>query len=407
MPVNLPPLGDILEVPGVRLGSARAPVKPGSGRDDVALIELAPGSVAAGVFTRSGFRAPPVVLCEERLARAEPRYLLINSGNANCATGAAGRAAAQACCRAVAEVAGVGEDEVLPFSTGVIGEPLPVERISTAARRAHGTLSASGWVAAARAIMTTDTAPKVVSSRGEVDGVPVTVTGMCKGSGMICPNMATMLAYVATDVPMTRAVVADLVVELAGASFNRITVDGDTSTNDSFVLMATGRAGMAPITSPMDGRFARVRELLSQTCIELAQRLVRDAEGATKFVTLVVEEARDHDEALAVAYTVAHSPLVKTAMFASDPNWGRFCMAIGRSGIDDLDPDGVSLFLDDVCVARGGQMSAGYRESDGARVMAQDEFTVRIGLGRGTARERIWTSDLSYEYVRINAEYRT
>ena len=407
MPVNLPAMGHIAPVPGVRLGSARAPVKANGERDDVALIELAAGSTAAGVFTQSRFRAPPVVLCIERLAATSPRYLLINSGNANCATGPEGRADAEACCATVAQLAGVDAASVLPFSTGVIGERLPVPRVQRAAGEAFAALRADGWEHAARAIMTTDTAPKAMSVAGRIGAHAVSAAGMAKGSGMICPHMATMLAYVATDAAVATPVLQALTTELAEASFNRITVDGDTSTNDSFVVLATGASGAPVIDSQDDGRYGQLRELLMGLCVELAQRVIRDGEGATKFVTVTVDEARDSAEALEVAYTVAHSPLVKTAMYASDANWGRFCMAIGRAQVPDLDETRVGLWLDDVCVARGGRMTAEYTDAAGSAVMARDEFTVRISLGRGTTSETIWTTDLSHEYVRINAEYRT
>jgi glutamate N-acetyltransferase/amino-acid N-acetyltransferase len=296
---------------------------------------------------------------------------------------------------------------VLPFSTGVIGVRLPVDRMLAALPDAVQSAREDGWEAAARAIMTTDTAPKALSRRVDVAGVPVTITGMAKGAGMLRPDMATMLAYVCCDARVDQACLDGLVRQVADASFNRITVDGDTSTNDAFVLAATGRAGNAPIRGPQDAGFGALADALCEVATTLAQWIVRDGEGATRFVAVRVEGGASVAECLQVAYTVAESPLIKTAIFAGDPNWGRFCMAIGRAGLEGLDTSRVDLYLDDVCVARGGLMADGYTEADGARVMARPEFQVLIRLGRGDAAETVWTTDLSYEYVRINAEYRT
>jgi len=332
---------------------------------------------------------------------------VINSGNANAATGEAGLEDARAVCQAVADAAGIAQTAVLPFSTGVIGERLPVDRVRNAVVRAADQAAENCWPAAARAIMTTDTGPKAVSHRAQVQGCPVTINGIAKGAGMIRPDMATMLAFVCCDARVTRECLDLLTREVADRSFNRISIDGDTSTNDSFVICASGMADNPPITSREDPGYQDLFEGLCAVAVELATRIVRDGEGATKFVTIRVRGGADAEECLQVAYTIAESPLVKTATFAGDPNWGRFCMAIGRSGLKDLDTRGVDLYLDDVCVARGGLMAQSYNEADGARVMAQDEFEIRVELGRGCVEEVVWTCDLSYEYVRINAEYRT
>ncbi len=403
MSANLPPLGELLPIDGIELGSAAAGIRY-QGRDDLAVVVLGEGAVAGGVFTTSAYRAAPVLVASERLGRA--RALVINSGNANAATGERGLADARASTAHLAAALGVGEETVLPFSTGVIGEFLNMDAMRQGIDAALAARSATGWEAAARAIMTTDTAPKAVSVEGRVQGTRIRATGMVKGSGMIRPDMATMLAFLGTDAALSPTAARSLARDLAERSFNRLTIDGDTSTNDSFVVMASGRAG-APIDTPQSDAYAELRELLTPLVVELAKRTVRDGEGATKFVTVRVEGGRTEAECLEVAYTIAHSPLVKTAIFAGDPNWGRFCMAIGRAGIDDLDPDRVNLDLDDVPVARNGLVADDYAEERAAAVMARDEFTVRVGLGRGQASETIWTSDLSYEYVRINAEYRS
>ena len=405
MAVNLPLLGTLSAIDGIRIGTACAGIKQ-TLRDDLVVMALASGTQVAGVFTQSAFKAAPVRVCEEHLAGAAPRAILINSGNANAATGDDGVEDARQCCRWAAESLGVSAQTVLPFSTGVIGQRLPLPKLRDGISRACGQLE-SGWEAAARAIMTTDTGPKAISKVVVVDGVDVTITGIAKGAGMIRPDMATMLAYVATDAAVSRACLGDLVRDAADASFNRITVDGDTSTNDSFVLIATGAAGNSIIDSQLHAGYPSLREAIFDVARELAQRIIRDAEGATKFVTVTVQGGRSAAECLQVAYTVGQSPLIKTAMFASDPNWGRFCMAIGRSGVEGLQPDRVALYLDDVRVARGGMIAPDYTEEAGAAVMTQSEFTVRVDLGRGDATETIWTCDFSYEYVRINAEYRT
>ena len=406
MAVNLPPLGELLPVPGVRLGMACAGIKQRR-RDDLAIIELAEGSTVAGVFTQNRFRAPPVTLAEARIQSGNPRLLLINSGNANAATGQRGFEDAETLCSRAAECFGNGiaAEQVLPFSTGVIGERLPVAAMSEAIAAAAAR-SAEGWAAAAAAIMTTDTAPKAVSERIQVAGAPVTITGIAKGAGMIKPDMATMLAFVCCDAKVRQPVLAELAHRATARSFNRITVDGDTSTNDAFVVCATGKADHPIIDGPGPA-FDALLDGLSKVAAELAQRIIRDAEGATKFVTVRVAGGASEAECLQVAYALAESPLVKTAVFAGDPNWGRFCMAIGRAGIDDLNPAGVSVKLDEVQVAQAGLLAPSYDEAAAAAVMAQPEFAIQVDLSRGPCQETVWTSDLSHEYIRINAEYRT
>lgn len=398
MAVNLPPMGDLSPVSGIRVGTARAGIRY-EGRDDLAVFELAPGSKVGGVFTQSSFRAAPVVVASKRLGSA--RGLIINSGNANAATGARGLEDARESCALIGKALICDANEVLPFSTGVIGEFLPMDRMAAGIADATAALAPDGWAKAARAILTTDTAPKALSSKFSIGGKTVTATAMVKGSGMIRPDMATMLAFLGTDATLSVEAVQSMARTLSERSFNRLTIDGDTSTNDSFVVMASGSIDVG------DSHYSELVEAFTPLVVELAQRTVRDGEGATKFVTICVEGGASRQECLRTAYVVAESPLVKTAIFAGDPNWGRFCMAIGRAGVDKLDPDGVSLFLDEVCVAEEGLVAESYSEPDGAAVMARDEFTVRIDLGRGEHSESIWTSDLSYEYVRINAEYRS
>jgi glutamate N-acetyltransferase/amino-acid N-acetyltransferase len=409
MPVNYPPLTPegLLPVPGVTLGTAPARVKNWS-RPDLLLMNLAPGSQAAGVFTQNRFCAAPVIVCREHLARsASVRALVVNAGNANAGTGAQGLADARATCAAVAELLGCDAAAVLPFSTGVIMEPLPVDRIVAALPACRDALAADGWLAAVRAIMTTDTVPKGASRRIGLQGQPVTVTGIAKGAGMIAPNMATMLSFIATDAPLAGPLLAGLVGDIAAASFNRITIDGDTSTNDSFVLVSTQRAPVAPLERRDDPRLATVKAAIAAVAVELAQALVRDGEGATKFIAIVVEGGRDASECDRVARAIAQSPLVKTAFFASDPNLGRIVCAIGNAAIPDLEPGRVSFWLDDVLVVADGARANSYREEDGKRVMAGAEILVRVALGRGPARATVWTCDLSHDYVRINADYRS
>ena len=404
MAVNLPPMGTLAPIEGIEIGTAAAGIKHPD-RDDVAVFAFAVGTVVGGVFTQSSYRAAPVELAAERLGPA--RGFVVNSGNANAATGERGIIDAATSAKHVAEAIACDPGLVLPFSTGVIGEFLPMASMQSGIESACADLRPDGWAAAAGAIMTTDTAPKGVSERFSVGGRDVVGTGIVKGSGMMRPDMATMLAFLGTDAKVSAEVATQLARDLAQTSFNRLTIDGDTSTNDSFVIAATGAVGGDAIDDPRSGEYAQLLAGLSPIVRELAIRTVRDGEGATKFVTVRVSSGRNQQECLQVAYTVAHSPLVKTAMFAGDPNWGRFCMAIGRAGIDDLDPYAVDLFLDDVCVAENGLVAPSYQEADAARVMQRDEYEVRIDLGRGSHVESVWTSDLSYEYVRINAEYRT
>lgn len=398
-------LPELAPVAGFRLGTTSAGIRK-PGRADLVVMSLAEGSVTAAVFTRNEFCAAPVLLAREHLASTPPACLVVNTGNANAGTGAAGLEAARACCAAAAELAQVGQTAVLPFSTGVIGEPLAVDRLIAGLPDAFAHLSEDGWAEAARGILTTDTVPKGASRRVQLDGHSVTITGIAKGSGMIRPDMATMLAFIATDAAVDADILQHGLAEAVGRSFNRITVDGDTSTNDACVLVATGRASAARIVADTS-QFARFSAALTEVCIELAQAIVRDGEGATRFVTVTVEQGRDSQECLQVAYTVAHSPLVKTALFAGDPNWGRILAAVGRAGIGTLDIARVEIYLDDVCIVRDGGRAADYTEAAGLQVLARSEFEIRVVLGRGGSREQVWTCDLSYDYVKINAEYRT
>ena len=391
-------------VAGIRLGTACAGIKKPD-HPDLVVIELAEGTSTAAVFTRNAFCAAPVILAREHLSAAAPRYLLVNTGNANAGTGEAGLADARACCAALAEATGCAVQAVLPFSTGVIGEPLPVARITGALPAALKALTEDGWEAASRGILTTDTVPKRASRELEIDGQRLVITGMAKGSGMIRPDMATMLAYVATDAAIETADLQQALQVAVNQSFNRITVDGDTSTNDACLLMATGRSGLQ-LRPGTDG-FARFREALNELCVELARAMVRDGEGATKLIDVVVEGGASQEECLDVAYTIAHSPLVKTAFFAGDPNWGRILAAVGRAPLAALDLARIKIFLDEVCIVEQGGRSPGYTEEAGQRVMDRSEITVRVELGRGEARATVWTCDFSYDYVRINAEYRT
>ncbi|MEN8802787.1 MAG: bifunctional glutamate N-acetyltransferase/amino-acid acetyltransferase ArgJ [Thiogranum sp.] len=405
MPVGYHELPELLSVAGVRLASVAAGIRY-RGRDDLVVMELAENSQCAAVFTRNAFCAAPVLVARQHLSRQVPRYLLINSGNANAGTGEPGIADAQQSCAAVAARTGCSAEQVLPFSTGVIGERLPVDRIEAVLDKAMAGLSSDGWKTAAHAIMTTDTVAKGVSRRVEIAGQAITVTGIAKGAGMIRPDMATMLAYLASDANVEADALQCCLEQSVQRSFNRITVDGDTSTNDACVLVATGVSG-TPLITADHADYPVFCEAVTDVCERLAQLLLRDAEGATKFVTVRVEGGRDGGECLQLAYTVAHSPLVKTALFASDPNWGRILAAVGRAGIEGLDINKVRIFLDDVCIVHDGGKADGYRERDGQSVMDQEEILICIQLGRGDAIEQIWTCDLSDEYVRINAEYRS
>jgi len=410
MAVNLrvPDPAELHPVAGVRIGTARAGIRK-PGRRDLLVVALDAGASAAGVFTRNRFCAAPVQVCREHLAgpgAAGIRALVVNTGCANAGTGQPGLADARATCRELAARLGCEPAQVLPFSTGVILEPLPMDRLVAGLDPALADLAPARWADAAEAIMTTDTLPKAASRRATVAGASVTVTGIAKGAGMIRPNMATMLGFVATDAAVAPELLQRWVREAADASFNRITVDGDTSTNDSFVLIASG-AGALRIASEHDAGAAALKALIVEVARELAQAIVRDGEGATKFISVQVEAAATAAEAQAVAYAIAHSPLIKTAFFASDPNLGRILCAIGYAGIDDLDVDKVDLFLDDVHVATAGGRHPGYREEQGQRVMKQSEITVRVVLNRGAASTTVWTCDLSHDYVSINADYRS
>ena len=395
-----------LPVPGIRLGSVAVGIKYPD-RDDMVVIELSEGSRCAAVFTRNAFCAAPVVVAREHLAATAPRYLLINSGNANAGTGDQGLRAARESCKSLAAARGCAINQILPFSTGVIGEPLPVDRMAVMVPDALSALNPNGWPGAARAIMTTDTVPKLLSRQFEHHGYPITVTGMAKGSGMIRPDMATMLAYVATDARVSPALLQACLEQAVAPSFNAITVDGDTSTNDACLLLASGVAGGSEITDADSPAYEALCSAVSEVCMELARAIVRDGEGATKLVEVRVEQAASLNEARQVAYTIAHSPLVKTALFASDPNWGRILAAVGRAGLADLDIQRVELWLDEVCIVRDGGRAADYTEAAGQRVMSQDELSIRVLLGRGQVTGSVLTCDLSYDYVRINAEYRT
>ena len=403
MAVGLQAPGDLHAVDGIRLAATHCGIKAEPATRDLSLIEIADGASVAAVFTQSHFCAAPVILCRRHLhENPATRFLLINSGNANAATGDAGLEAAAASCAAVAAAAGVTQAAVLPFSTGVIAEPLPLDPIRGAIPRLVGALSADAWLDAAEAIMTTDTLPKAVSSRVEINGRAVTLTGIAKGSGMIKPNMATMLAFVATDAVIPTGGLQALLRELVATSFNAITVDGDTSTNDSCVLIATGASGV-----DLDSGGEILRGALRELFERLAQAISRDAEGATKFVEVEVEGADSAADARSIAFTIAESPLVKTALFASDPNWGRLIMAIGRAPVSRIEPTRVDVHLGDLRLLHRGLPDPGYREALGEAEMRRSEIRIRVNLNLGDARARVWTSDLSYDYVRINAEYRS
>ena len=409
MPVNLPvPVAaDLFPVAGVRIGVTEAGVRKAN-RKDLSVFLLDAGTSVAGVFTQNRYCAAPVQVSREHLAAGQGiRAMVINTGNANAGTGAAGLANARATCAALAKALGVAAEQILPFSTGVIMEELPVERIVTGLPAAIAAAKADNWATAAEGIMTTDTQPKAYSRQVQVGGKTVSITGISKGAGMIRPNMATMLGYLATDAAIAPALLQDLVKELADGSFNRVTIDGDTSTNDSFVLMATHQAGNAQITSWDSADAKALKAALQDVARLLAQAIVRDGEGATKFITVQIDGGKTEEECRLAAYSIAHSPLVKTAFFASDPNLGRILAAVGYAGIADLDQNKISLFLDDVHVVVDGGRNPSYQEADGQRVMKQQEITVRVDLGRGSASQTVWTCDFSHEYVTINADYRS
>lgn len=413
MPVNLiaPDPTTLSPVQGVRIGVVEAGVRKAN-RKDLTVFLLDEGTSVGGVFTTNRFCAAPVQVCRSHLdSGAEIRALVINTGNANAGTGEAGLANANTTCQAMAELLGVAHQQVLPFSTGVIMEPLPVDRIvaalPAALADAHSEAGRSNWGRASEGIMTTDTLPKAFSKTVVLSGHPVTITGISKGAGMIRPNMATMLGFLATDAAIEPALMAGLSTDLADASFNCISIDGDTSTNDSFIVMATNQAGNPSISQFESGDGAVLKAAMAEVARLLAQAIVRDGEGATKFITLQIEGGKTVDECRQVAYAIAHSPLVKTAFFASDPNLGRILAAVGYAGIADLDQTAIDLYLDDVLVAVKGGRNPAYREEDGQRVMKQSEITVRVRLGRGEAKATVWSCDLSHEYVSINADYRS
>jgi glutamate N-acetyltransferase/amino-acid N-acetyltransferase len=411
MAVNspLPVAADLKPVNGIELGFAEGGIKKPN-RKDVLVMKLAEGATVAGVFTKNRFCAAPVQVSKANLAAVaggKPiRALVVNTGNANAGTGEPGLANAQATCAEVARLMGLDAQQVLPFSTGVILEPLPVQKIVAALPNAIANLTQDNWFNAAEAIMTTDTQPKAASRTVTINGHQVTMTGISKGAGMIKPNMATMLGYLAFDAKVAQPVLDELVRYAADRSFNSITIDGDTSTNDSFILMATG-AGTLQVDSTDSAEYAALRDAVTDISRNLAQQIIRDGEGATKFITITVEQGRDLEECRRIAYSIAHSPLVKTAFFASDPNLGRILAAIGYAGVDDLDVTKLDLYLDDVWVARAGGRNPDYKEEDGQRVMKKAEILVRVTLGRGDAQATVWTCDLSHDYVSINADYRS
>ena len=403
-------LPDFPAVAGIRIGVVEAGIKKAN-RKDLVLIELAQGGVCSGVFTQNAFCAAPVTvsrkhLATTRFAKSSPGYLVINTGNANAGTGEIGMQDALATCQAISAEMGVAEDQVLPFSTGVIGEKLPLDKICQAIPALHQSLVPGNWANLAQGIMTTDTRPKGASRQVIYAGQLITINGVSKGAGMIKPNMATMLCFIGTDAKLPQTLCDQLVRELAEKSFNRITVDGDTSTNDACMLFASGQ-GSAPEIDVAHPDYAAFKEALEAVFIELAQAIVRDGEGATKFVTITVNQAGNSKEALDVAYTIAHSPLIKTALFASDPNWGRILAALGRSGVANLDLERVTIYLGDVCIVEKGGRCASYTEGKGQAVMNQEEITITLNLQRGSSSETVWTCDFSHEYVTINAEYRT
>lgn len=409
MAVHLPPpnAADLFSIAGVRIGVTEAGIRKVN-RKDLTVILVDEGTSVAGVFTQNRFCAAPVQICREHLAAPQGiRALVINTGNANAGTGADGLARALQSCQALSGKLGLAAQQVLPFSTGVIMETLPIERIEAGLDAAIADARADHWLRAAEAIMTTDTVAKAFSSQVDIDGVTVSITGISKGAGMIRPNMATMLGFMATDACVAPVLMQQLALELAEGSFNRVTVDGDTSTNDSFVVMATHKADHATITSLDSASGQVLKKAMLDVARKLAQAIVRDGEGATKFMTLQIEGGKTQAECRQVAYAIAHSPLVKTAFFASDPNLGRILAAVGYAGVTDLDQTGIDLYLDDVHVATRGGRNPLYREEDGQRVMKQSDITVRVVLGRGTAADTVWTCDLSHDYVSINADYRS
>ena len=408
MPVNISPLlpEQLLPIAGIKLGTAEADIKKPNHKD-LLVIALDDDTRVAGVFTQNRFCAAPVVVAKNHLAQQSIRALVVNTGNANAGTGEAGLQHTQTTCATLAKLLGCDTQQVLPFSTGVIMEPLPINVIVKGLPLAVANLKADNWFDAAHAIMTTDIVPKATSKKIQLNGHTVTITGIAKGSGMIHPNMATMLGYVATDAAISQPLLQEMVRYVADRSFNRITVDGDTSTNDAFMLLATGRAGHAEIIHQESAEFGQLQEAITEVSATLAKMIVRDGEGATKFITVQVDGGKNLNECKKVAYAISHSPLVKTAFFASDPNLGRILAAIGYAGIDDLNVNSIQLYLDDVLVADNGGRASGYQEEAGQRVMNQPEITVRVALNRGAVTTTVWTCDFSYDYVKINSDYRS
>lgn len=391
-------------VAGIRLGTACAGIKK-ENHKDIVLIELAEGTQTAAVFTQNAFCAAPVTISKKHLHESKTKYLLVNTGNANAGTGEQGITDALVCCKFVAEIASCKPSEVLPFSTGVIGEYLPTKKFPPAIETAYKNLSENNWENAAHGILTTDTVVKAITRNISVDDKDITISGIAKGSGMIRPDMATMLAYIATDAKIEKSLLQDCLFEAVNHSFNRITVDGDTSTNDSAILMATGKSNIE--LKQGSNELTNFQKVLTEVCEELAKEMIRDGEGATKLITLSVTGCVNEEEAKDVAYTVAHSPLVKTAFFASDPNWGRILAAVGRAGVSELDLNKINIALDDVYIVRNGEKATDYTEENGQAVMDKSDITIHIDLGRGDKKVKVWTCDFSYDYVRINAEYRT
>jgi len=407
MSVNLPLVTQFNDIRGLKIGTGSAGIKQ-TQRPDLVVFELADGATTAGIFTLNAFCAAPVQICKKHLATTDQiKYLVINTGNANAGTGDAGYQDAMTICEAIAKDKNVSVNSILPFSTGVIGERLPMEKILTALPAVFNSTIENNWYIASQGIMTTDTKPKGFSTSFEYQGKVISISGVSKGAGMIMPNMATMLGFIATDLAVSQPILNKLCSELGDKSFNRITIDGDTSTNDSCILMATGAVELPIVESESDELYEVFKAELNKVFMYLAQAIVRDGEGATKFVTVDVSSCESSQEALKVAYTVAHSPLVKTALFASDANWGRILAAVGRSGVENMDLSKIQIYLDDVCIVENGARANSYTEDAGSKVMAQDELSIRILMGRGDVKETIWTTDLSHEYVSINADYRS
>jgi len=404
MSVGLQELSYLKPVAGIRLSTAAANICY-KDREDVVVIECCEGTSCAGVFTQNAFCAAPVIIARKHMSDAEPRAFIINSGNANAGTGNQGLQDAQQCCELVATELGCDAAQVLPFSTGVIGQNLPVDRIQAVIPLVASQLNDDAWNQAAQAIMTTDTMAKGKSLSLNLGGKDIAITGIAKGSGMIRPDMATLLSFIATDAAIDDELLQACLNSAVEKSFNRITVDGDTSTNDSCMLLATGRSGVNIQQGSED--YLQFEQAITEVCIYLAQSMIRDGEGATKFISVIVEQGKDCRECLDVAYTIAHSPLVKTAFFASDPNWGRILAAVGRSGLQGMVLEDISIYLDDTCIVENGGVAGSYTEAQGQAVMDKEEITIRVVLGRGQENECVWTTDLSYDYVKINAEYRT